>query len=231
MEKMGQHISRQYQAELAHIQSQVLRMGGLVEVQVKNAVQALLDSDTELADQVLEADDAVNDLEVNIDAECTQIVARRQPAASDLRLIMGVIKTISDLERIGDESKRIARMAKPDQSYLLPDHICMEINYMSELANGILHDVLDSFARLNAESALEIAKRDHRVDLKFESITRQLITYMMQDSKTIPVSLSVMWAARALERIGDRSQNIAEHIIYLVRGEDVRHVPLDDFLE
>lgn len=230
MEKIGQHISRQYQSELAHIQSQVLRMGGLVEAQVKHSVQALLNSDMDLAGQVLAADDRINDLEVSIDAECTEIVARRQPAASDLRLIMGVIKAISDLERIGDEAKRIAKMADPNLASLLPEHIRMEINYMAELAHGMLHDVLDAFARVNAENALEIAQRDHRVDLKFESITRQLITYMMQDTTTIPTTLSVMWAVRALERIGDRSQNIAEHVIYLVRGEDVRHVPLDDLL-
>ncbi len=229
--KLNQHISREFNAELERIRSQVLRMGGLVEAQLVHAVQALREGDSELADEVLKADQRINQLEVEIDAECTEIVALRQPAASDLRLIMGVIKTISDLERIGDEAKRVAKMADSDLAGHLPEHMSMEINYMADLARGMLHDVLDAFARLDADDALKIAQRDRQVDLKYESITRQLITYMVQDAKSIPTALAIMWAVRSLERIGDRSQNIAEHLIYLVRGEDVRHVPLDDLLQ
>lgn len=229
--KLNQHISREFNAELERIRSQVLRMGGLVEAQLVQAIRALLESDTELAIQVRKADKRINELEVEIDGECTEIVARRQPAATDLRLIMGVSKTISDLERIGDEAKRIAKMVDTDLAGHLPEHMSMEIGYMADLARGMLHDVLDAFARLDADDALKIAQRDRQVDLKYESITRQLITYMVQDAKTIPTALSVMWAVRSLERIGDRSQNVAEHLIYLVRGEDVRHVPLDDLLQ
>lgn len=228
--KLNQHISRDFNVELEHLRSQVLRMGGLVESQLTQALKALREGDTNLANEVLVADQRINELEVEIDAECTGIVVRRQPAASDLRLIMGVSKTISDLERIGDEAKRVAKMTDSDLAGHLPDHISMEINHMGDLAKGMLHDVLDAFARLDADGALQIAQRDRHVDLKYESITRQLITHMMQDVKTIPTALSVMWAVRSLERIGDRSQNIAEHLVYLVRGEDVRHVSLDDLL-
>lgn len=229
--KLNQHISREFNAELERIRSQVLRMGGLVEAQLVQAVRALLEADVELATQVRQADKRINELEVEIDGECTEIVARRQPAATDLRLIMGVSKTISDLERIGDEAKRIAKMADTELAGHLPEHMNMEIGYMADLARGMLHDVLDAFARLDADDALKIAQRDRQVDLKYESITRQLITYMVQDAKTIPTALAIMWAVRSLERIGDRSQNVAEHLIYLVRGEDVRHVPLDDLLD
>ncbi len=229
--KLNQHISREFNAELERIRSQVLRMGGLVEAQLVHSIQALREGDVELAAEVRKADKRINQLEVEIDAECTGIVARRQPAASDLRLIMGVIKAISDLERIGDEAKRIAKMTDSDLAGHLPEHMNMEIGYMGDLARAMLHDVLDAFARLDADSALGIAQRDRQIDLKYESITRQLITYMVQDPKTIPTALSVMWAVRSLERIGDRAQNIAEHLIYLVRGEDVRHVPLDDLIQ
>lgn len=229
--KLNQHISREFNAELERIRSQVLRMGGLVEAQLVNSIRALREGDVQLAGEVRQADRRINELEMEIDAECTGIVARRQPAASDLRLIMGVIKTISDLERIGDEAKRIAKMTDTELAGHLPEHMNMEIGYMGDLARNMLHDVLDAFARMDAGDALEIAKRDRQVDLKYESITRQLITYMVQDPKTIPTALGVMWAVRSLERIGDRSQNIAEHLIYLVRGEDVRHVPLDDILQ
>ncbi len=229
--KLNQHISREYNAELERIRSQVLRMGGLVESQLTQSVRALRKADTSLAVEVQNADGRINQLEVEIDAECTEIVARRQPAASDLRLIMGVSKIISDLERIGDEAKRIAKMTNTDLAGHLPEHMNMEIGYMADLARTMLHDVLDAFARLDADDALEIAQRDRQIDLKYESITRQLITYMVQDVKTIPTALAVMWAVRSLERIGDRAQNIAEHLIYLVRGEDVRHVPLDDLLQ
>jgi len=228
--KLNQHISREYNAELEHIRSQVLRMGGLVEAQLMQALQALREADISLAEEVQQADGPVNQLEVDIDAECTEIVARRQPAASDLRLIMGVSKIISDLERIGDEAKRIAKMTDTELASHLPAYMNMEIGYMGELVQTMLHDALDAFARLDANDALEIAQRDQQVDMKYESITRQLITYMVQDVKTIPTALAVMWAVRSLERIGDRTQNIAEHLIYLVRGEDVRHVPLDDLL-
>ncbi len=206
-------------------------MGGLVEAQLVHSLRALREADLGLAGEVQNADERINQLEVEIDAECTEIVARRQPAASDLRLIMGVSKIIADLERIGDEAKRIAKMTDTDLAGHLPEHMNMEIGYMGDLARAMLHDVLDAFARLDADDALEIAQRDRQVDLKYESITRQLITYMVQDVKTIPTALAVMWAVRSLERIGDRSQNIAEHLIYLVRGEDVRHVPLDDLLQ
>lgn len=181
--KLNQHISREFNAELERIRSQVLRMGGLVEAQLVQAIRALLEADVDLAMQVRKADKRINELEVEIDGECTEIVARRQPAATDLRLIMGVSKTISDLERIGDEAKRIAKMVDTDLAGHLPEHMSMEIGYMADLARGMLHDVLDAFARLDADDALKIAQRDRQVDLKYESITRQLITYMTQGAK------------------------------------------------
>ena len=227
---LGQHISRQYNAELERLRSQVLRMGGMVEQQLEQAVAALCAGDREAAKQVRKGDRRINDLEVEIDADCTQIVARRQPTATDLRLVMGVVKTISDLERIGDEAKRIAKMVDPDLAGWLTDDLRRDLEHMGELAQGMLHDVLDAFARVDADDAITVAQRDNRVDDQYDSITRQLVDRMAKDSGTIPAAIGVLWAARSLERIGDRSQNIAEYLIHLVRGEDVRHLNLDELL-
>jgi phosphate transport system protein len=227
---LGHHISQQFNEELEDVRNKVMQMGGIVEEQLGKAVRALVKGDTKLAEEVEANDYRVNRLEVDIDEECTHIVARRQPAASDLRLVMAVIKTITDLERIGDEAKRIARMAKDDHSGVLSQDIRHEMRHMGELVSEMLRTILDAFARMDVETAVKVVESDTRVDNKYVSITRQLITYMAQDPKMIPQILNILWAARALERIGDRCENIAEYIFYLVKGRDLRHLSKVDEL-
>lgn len=227
---LGHHISQQFNEELEDVRNKVMQMGGIVEEQLGKAVRALVKGDTKLAEEVEANDYRVNRLEVDIDEECTHIVARRQPAASDLRLVMAVIKTITDLERIGDEAKRIARMAKEDHSGVLSQDIRHEMRHMGELVSEMLRTILDAFARMDVETAVKVVESDTRVDNKYVSITRQLITYMAQDPKMIPQILNILWAARALERIGDRCENIAEYIFYLVKGRDLRHLSKADEL-
>ena len=221
------HISHQYNAELEDIRSRVLAMGGLVEQQLANALTALVESDIGLAEQVLSSDYKVNAMEVAIDEECTHIIARRQPTASDLRLIMAVIKTITDLERIGDEAERIGRMALQLSKVGTLKKQCMELENMGAQVKKILHDSLDCFARNDPQAALQVARSDLQIDRQYESIMRQLITFMMEDPRSIPRALDVIWSARALERIGDRARNICEYVIYLVKGKDVRHTSLE----
>ena len=225
---LGHHISRQFNEELEDIRNKVLQMGGIVEEQLGRAVKALVEGNTTLAKQVVTDDYRVNALEVEIDEECTRIVARRQPAASDLRLVMAVIKTITDLERIGDEAKRVARMVEEELNGAMAEDVRHELEHMGNLVREMLRMILDAFARLDVESAVRVVKSDNRVDVKYVSITRQLITYMAQDPKSIPRVLNILWAARAMERMGDRCGNIAEYIFYLVHGRDIRHTELDD---
>jgi phosphate transport system protein len=220
---LGQHISQQFNEELEDIRNKVLEMGGIVEDQVGRAVRALVEGNTTLARQVVADDYRVNALEVEIDEECTRIVARRQPAASDLRLVMAVIKTISDLERIGDEAKRVARMVEDEHDGVMAEDVRNELEHMGDLVREMLRMILDAFARTDVETAAQVVELDHRVDTKYVSITRQLITYMAQDPKNIPRVINILWAARAMERIGDRCGNIAEYLFYLVHGRDVRH--------
>jgi len=225
---LGQHISRQFNEELEEVRSKVLRMGGIVEEQLGKAVRALVDGNTELAREVVTNDYQVNALDVEIDEECTRIVARRQPAASDLRLVMAVIKTITDLERIGDEAKRVARMVEGNLGGALNEELRQELEHMGDLVREMLRLVLDAFARLDVDTAVRVVKDDKKVDAKFVSITRQLMTYMAEDPRSIPMMLNILWAARSMERMGDRCGNIAEYIFYLVYGRDIRHIRLDD---
>ena len=225
---IGHHISRQFNEELENVRSQVLKMGGIVEDQLSNAVQALVGTNAELAREVVENDYRVNALEVAIDEECTRIVARRQPAASDLRLVMAVIKTITDLERIGDEAKRVARMVAEEMNGTLNQEMRQELEHMGSLVRDMLRQVLDAFARMDVDKAVEVVHNDSKVDSKYGSITRQLMTYMAEDARSIPLMLNILWAARAMERMGDRCENIAEYIFYLVYGRDVRHISVDD---
>jgi phosphate transport system protein len=225
---LGHHISRQFNEELEDIRNKVLQMGGIVEEQLGRAMKALVEGNTRLAKQVVNDDYRVNALEVEIDEECTRIVARRQPAASDLRLVMAVIKTITDLERIGDEAKRVARMVEEELNGAMAEDVRHELEHMGNLVRDMLRMILDAFARLDVESAVRVVKADNRVDVKYVSITRQLMTYMAQDPKSIPHILNILWAARALERMGDRCGNIAEYIFYLVHGRDIRHTEVDD---
>ena len=224
---IGQHISRQFNEELEKIRSQVLKMGGIVEEQLGDAVRALVETNAELARVVVANDYRVNALEVAIDEECTRIVARRQPAASDLRLVMAIIKTITDLERIGDEAKRVARMVAEESHGTLNQEMRQELDHMGGLVRDMLRRVLDAFARMDVPRAMQVVDTDNKVDAKFASITRQLMTYMAADPSSIPLIMNLLWAARAMERIGDRCQNIAEYIFYLVYGRDVRHISLD----
>jgi len=224
---LGHHISQQFNAELEDIRNRVLLMGGLVEKQIGDAVNSLVNADVELAQSVMTNDYRVNGMEVALDEECAHILARRQPAASDLRLIVAVIKTITDLERIGDQAEKVARMGVQLAEMERPKTQYQEIQALGDHARQILHDALDAFARMDVEAALEVAHRDVVVDRAYEGIMRQMITFMMEDPRSIARSLNIMWAARALERIGDHSRNICEYVIYLVRGKDVRHISLE----
>jgi phosphate transport system protein len=227
MEPIHTHISRQYNAELEEIRSRVLQMGGLVEQQIDQAIAALVKGDPALGEAVVMDDTKVNKLEVTIDEECNQIIARRQPAAGDLRLVVAVIKTITDLERIGDEAEKIARMAVRLAGEERPKNNYAEIQSLGNHVRTMVHDALDAFARVDIEAAIRVAREDLKVDQKYEGAMRQMITYMMEDPRTISRTLNVIWAARALERIGDHARNICEYIIYLVKGKDVRHTSLE----
>ncbi|VAW90065.1 Phosphate transport system regulatory protein PhoU [hydrothermal vent metagenome] len=228
---IGHHISQRYNQELEEIRNQVLAMGGLVEQQLNNALQAYSNRDAAMAEQVIKDDYQVNALEVAIDEECTQVLARRQPAASDLRLIVSVIKTITDLERIGDETGKVAKMTTALAESGNNSEHGIEIEHLGNRVRQILHDALDAFARTDVDAALKVAQEDIKVDREYESLMRQLITYMMEDPRTIRRSLDLMWTIRALERIGDHSRNICEYVIYLVKGRDVRHISLEQMEE
>ena len=224
---LNKHISGQFNEELEQIRNDVLRMGGLVEQQLTNALNAVNNSDQALAKRVLETDYLVNKMEVDIDEACTRIIAKRQPAASDLRLVLAIIKTITDLERIGDEAERIANVAlesfnKTQQEFLV------SMDSMGRKAIAMLNQVLDSFARMDVDAAFEVHKADKTLDKEYEGITRQLMTYMMEDPRSIPKVMDVFWSVRSLERIGDRCQNISEYVIYFVKGKDVRHTSESD---
>lgn len=202
-------------------------MGGLVEEQLSNAMTAFVKGDQSLAQSVVANDYRVNRLDVEIDEACTAILARRQPTAIDLRLVLTVIKITTDLERIGDEAKRVARMAVRLASADHSRGIFLELEHLGDLVASMLKQSLDAFARMDAESAVEVARQDQRVDSEYENAMRQAITYMMEDPRSIPLVLDIIWAARALERSGDRCCNISEYVIYFVKGKDVRHTSVD----
>ncbi len=220
---IGQHISHQFDEDLESLRSKVLNMGGMVEKQVENALEALIRSDSSLAEEVATSDYKINSMEVAIDEECTHIIARRQPAASDLRLVVTVIKTITDLERIGDEAEKIGRHAVKLATIERTPTYFSEIKHLGEQVRKMLHNSLDAFARMDVENALKIAQGDREINEEYDAITRLLITYMMEDPRAIKRSLRVMWCARSLERIGDHAKNICEYVIYTVAGKDIRH--------
>jgi phosphate transport system protein len=223
-----EHITKQFDVELETVRAKVLKMGGLVEEQIEKAVVALHDGDMVLADEVIADDHRVNGLEVSIDEDCTHIIARRQPAASDLRLVLAIIKTITDLERIGDEAEKIARMAKLIHgSELLHSSRTVNLRHVARMAIDMLSKALDSFARLDANSAAQVLRDDRDVDESFSGILRQLITFMMEDPRTISNSIEILFAAKAIERIGDHAKNMAEYVIFLVKGKDVRHISVE----
>ncbi|MCG6263108.1 phosphate signaling complex protein PhoU [Vibrio vulnificus] len=219
----GRHISGQFNVELESIRTHVLTMGGLVEQQLSFAMQALHNDDIDLARRVVRDDHKVNAMEVSIDDACTRIIAKRQPTAKDLRLIMAIIKTITDLERIGDVATKMAYVAIESPSSK-ERQFNVSLEPLARQAIQMLHLVLDAFARMDVDAAAAVHKMDDKIDAEYEAVIRQLMTYMMENPKNIPNILQVMWSARAIERVGDRCQNICEYIIYFVKGKDVRHL-------
>jgi phosphate transport system protein len=222
------HISQEFEHELEDIRTRVLAMGGLVEQHLSQAIEAIAQSKSELADEVAESDYKVNSLEVAIDEECTEILARRQPAARDLRLVLAVIRVVRDLERVGDEAAKIGRLAVQLIEAESPKSYYINVLSMANRVRGMLHDVLDAFARHDVDAAVAIAREDSVVDRESDAIMRQLITYMMEDPRSISAVLDVMWVVRSLERVGDHVDNLCESIIYLVKGKDVRHISPED---
>ena len=224
-----EHISKQFDAELEAVRARVLQMGGLVESQIRLAVDALVSGDVALMNRIIADDHRVNAMEVEIDESCNHIIARRQPAAGDLRMVMTVIKTITDLERIGDEAEKIARMAKllsQRERLILPRY--NEIKHAAELALDMLRKSLDAFARLDLACAAQVVRQDEQVDEEFRTIMRYLITFMMEDPRTISTALEILFVAKAIERIGDHAKNMSEYVVYMVKGRDVRHVTVEE---
>jgi len=220
------HISQQYNIELDAIRTHLSEMGGMAQRQVNDAIQALIDADLEKAEQVVRADKSVNSMEMSIDEECVRILARRQPAASDLRLVIAVTKAITDLERIGDEASKIARQAIALQKDGAAPRGYIEVRHIGNYVSRMLQDALDAFARLDMDVALTVVETDRTVDMEYGTAMRELITFMMEDPRSISRVLSIMWSLRALERIGDHARNLAQYVIYLVNGQDVRHSDL-----
>ncbi len=225
---LSHHIHSRYNAELEGVRSGVLQMGGLVEQQLQNGVKAIVGGDSRLGEEVVRLDHKVNAMEVAIDDDCSRILATRAPTASDLRLIVAIIKTITDLERIGDETEKLghaaARFASSDRT---ADRY-RELKHMGELVAEMLHAALDAFARLDTQAALDVARKDRAIDEEYEAIQRQCITFMMEDPRTIRRTLDVLALARALERVGDHAKNICEYVVYMVLGKDIRHLSIED---
>ena len=224
---LGRHISGQFNEDLERVLNLVMHMGGLVEKQLNDALTAIVDVNQEQAKAVLASDAQINDLEMSIDDECTRVIAKRQPAAGDLRLIMAIVKTIADLERIGDEAQKIAKVALEDFSTQQKD-LLLNLDNLGRRVLEFLQLTLDAFTRMDVDTAIKIHSTDEKIDREYEALMRQLMTYMMEDPRSIPQIMSVIWSARALERIGDRCQNICEYIIYFVKGKVVRHTTYEE---
>lgn len=225
------HISTQFDSELSGISSRVLEMGGLVESQVVQAVYALTHSSGETASNVLRAEERVNQMEMEIDHDLSTIIARRQPTARDLRLLIAISKTIGNLERVGDEAARIARTMQRLMNSGISSKLRLpvgDISFEASLAIALLRKSLDAFARLDANAALEVMKKDNEIDVEFDGLMRKLVTYMMEDPRTISASIDLVFVAKAIERVGDHAKNLAEQVIYVVKGTDVRHTPMGD---
>ena len=224
------HLSTQFDSELSSLSSRVMELGGLVESQIRQAIDALANFSEEAARQVVETEARVNQMEVDIDRELSSVIARRQPTARDLRLLMAISKTTANLERVGDEAERIARMVRSiiEKSGVLRALPANELSVSADLASRQLRKALDAFARLDTRAALAIMKEDDLLDQEFNGFVRKLITYMMEDPRTISSSLDLLFVAKAIERIGDHAKNIAEFIIYVVKGADVRHTSMED---
>jgi phosphate transport system protein len=227
VEDLGQHISRRFNEDLEDVRNAVLTMGGLVEAQFDGAVRALTEGDSELGLKVARDDYRVNTMEVSIDEQCSRILATRAPTASDLRLIIAIIKTITDLERIGDEAEKIGSLAARLASVERPSTNYRELRNLARHVKQMIRGTLDAFARLDAKEALKVVKSDEVVDEEYESIYRQGITFMMEDPRMISRVMDTTWAARSLERIGDHAKNICEYVIFMVHGKDIRYTSLE----
>ena len=225
----SEHLSKQFDADLENLRSQVLQMGGLVESQILGAIEGFSSGNRELLDRVINNEPRVNGYEVSIDGDCSHAIVKRQPAASDLRMIMAISKTVTDLERIGDEAEKIARMSVRIHEGDRPSiQRFGEIRHAGNIAVQMLRQALDAFARLDAEQAAQVVREDAAIDDEFSAILRQLVTFMMEDPRTISTALQIVWIAKAIERIGDHAQNMAENVIYIVKGTDVRHTRFED---
>ncbi|MDD2882148.1 MAG: phosphate signaling complex protein PhoU [Rhodoferax sp.] len=222
------HLSTQFDSELSAVSTRVMELGGLVESQIRQAIYALSQFSVEVANQVTAAEARVNSMEIDIDRELSSIIARRQPTARDLRLLIAISKATANLERVGDEAEKIARMVRSIIQSGAPRSLpSLELRVAADMASGLLRKALDAFARLDTTAALAILKEDDLIDREFDGFVRKLITYMMEDPRMISPSLDLLFLAKAIERIGDHAKNIAELIIYIVKGADVRHAPMD----
>nr|WP_315464687.1 phosphate signaling complex protein PhoU [uncultured Rhodoferax sp.] len=222
------HLSTQFDSELTSVSSQVMELGGLVESQIRQAIYALSQFSVEVADEVTAREARVNEMELEIDRDLSSIIARRQPTARDLRLLIAISKTTANLERVGDEAEKIARMVRSIIHSGAPRSLpSLELRVAADLASGLLNKALDAFARLDVNAAVSIMKEDDLIDAEFDGFVRKLVTYMMEDPRMISPSLDLLFLAKAIERIGDHAKNIAEFIIYVVKGEDVRHSSME----
>jgi phosphate transport system protein len=225
---LSHHILSRFNADLEGARSAVLQMGGFVEQQLQNGIKALYTGDGRLGEEVARLDHKVNAMEVAIDDDCSRILATRNPTASDLRLIVAIIKTITDLERIGDEAEKLGHIASRLATLERPTDRYREIKHIGEIVSDMVHGALDAFARMDTEAALKVARRDRMVGEEYEAIQRQCITFMMEDPRSIRRALDVLWVTRALERIGDHAKNICEYVIFMVLGKDIRHLSIED---
>ena len=225
---LSHHILSRFNADLEGVRSGVLQMGGLVEQQLQDGIKALYTGDGRLGEEVARLDHKVNAMEVAIDEDCSRILATRGPTASDLRLIVAIIKTITDLERIGDEAEKLGNIASRLATLDRPTDRYREIKHLGDQVAEMVHGALDAFARMDTDAALAVARRDRVVDEEYEALQRQCITFMMEDPRAIRRALDILWVARALERIGDHAKNICEYVIYMALGKDVRHLSIED---
>jgi phosphate transport system protein len=225
---LDQHISQQFNADLEHLRTDLLEMGGLVEQQVADAVRSIETADTELAQKVMKVEEEVDKREIELDKECTLVLARRHPAASDLRMVLMVTKATRDLERMGDEANKIAKMAVALSEESSEGRGYVELRHLAANVLQVVSLALDAFARFDVSSAIKVVREDEDIDREYRTAMRELITYMMEDPRSISRVMNILWALRALERIGDHARNIAEHVIYLVHGTDVRHISISE---
>ncbi|MCQ9374372.1 phosphate signaling complex protein PhoU [Methyloversatilis sp. XJ19-13] len=223
---MSEHISKRYDHELEGLRTGLLQMGGLIEQQIEHAMRGVIERNLPLLEEVIATENRVNAMEIELDEACNQLIAKRQPAASDLRVIMSMVKTITDLERVGDEAKKIAKMGRhilESDAIFVPR---VELRHAASMAVDMLRRTLDALARHDLASATEVVRQDKEVDAEFKSIMRQLITFMMEDPRTISCGLDMLFIAKAIERIGDHSKNMAQYVVFMVKGTDVRHAGL-----